>query len=171
MPRFLAFVTGGALFGIKSVGGDAEHIVALDADTVDDRAYDGAGLDGLVQSSRGGSGGLLRDILGRHKADSNTTRSRVHNKLLRAEKGCSAVRNKKGGVESTEYAGRKTGEYNPVREFLKSLTGAEGYSGVRRRVPETWEMVVSQNSSHTNRASNEYGESRTALARMMYLDA
>ena len=31
----------GALLGIKSVRGDAEHIVALDADTVDHGADDG----------------------------------------------------------------------------------------------------------------------------------
>ncbi len=35
------FVAIGALLGIKSVRGDAEHIVALDADTVDHGADDG----------------------------------------------------------------------------------------------------------------------------------
>jgi hypothetical protein len=35
MPGSLAFVTDGALLGIKPVGSDAEHIVALDADAMD----------------------------------------------------------------------------------------------------------------------------------------
>jgi len=35
------FVAIGALLGIKSVRGDAEHIVALNADTVDHGADDG----------------------------------------------------------------------------------------------------------------------------------
>jgi hypothetical protein len=39
-----AFVTDGALLGIKPIGSHAEHIIALDADTVDDRTDDGAGL-------------------------------------------------------------------------------------------------------------------------------
>jgi hypothetical protein len=39
-----AFVTGGALFGIKSIGSDAEHVVALDADAVQDGTDYGAGL-------------------------------------------------------------------------------------------------------------------------------
>ncbi len=62
-----AFVTGGALLGIKPVRRDAEHIVALDADAVDDRTYDGGGVDGLVHASRRRSGGLARDALGRHE--------------------------------------------------------------------------------------------------------
>ena len=44
MPRSLAFVTDGALLGIKPIGSDAEHIIALDADAVDHGTYDGAGL-------------------------------------------------------------------------------------------------------------------------------
>jgi hypothetical protein len=40
----LAFVTDGALLGIKPIGSNAEHIVALDADTMDDRTDDGSGL-------------------------------------------------------------------------------------------------------------------------------
>ena len=43
-----AFVTDWALLGIKPIRRDAEHIVALDADAVDDRAYDGARLHWLV---------------------------------------------------------------------------------------------------------------------------
>jgi hypothetical protein len=38
-----AFVTDGALLGIKPVRRDAEHVVALDAHAVDDRTDDGAG--------------------------------------------------------------------------------------------------------------------------------
>ena len=45
------FVTDGALLGIKSIGRDAKHIVALDAHAVDDRAYDRATLGWLVQAS------------------------------------------------------------------------------------------------------------------------
>jgi hypothetical protein len=44
MPTSLAFVTDGALLGIKPVGSDAEHIIALDADAVDYRTDDSAGL-------------------------------------------------------------------------------------------------------------------------------
>jgi len=39
-----AFVTSGALLGIKPIGSHAEHIIALDADTVDDRTDDRSGL-------------------------------------------------------------------------------------------------------------------------------
>ena len=45
-----AFVTGGALFGIKLVGRDAEHIVALDAHAVKDGTDDRAGLAGIFQA-------------------------------------------------------------------------------------------------------------------------
>jgi hypothetical protein len=61
-----AFVTDGALFGIKSVGSDAEHVVALDADAVDDRAYDGAWLGGFRQATHGRSGGFLSGAFGGH---------------------------------------------------------------------------------------------------------
>ena len=39
-----SFVTDGALLGIKPIGSNAEHIIALDTDTVDDGTNDGAGL-------------------------------------------------------------------------------------------------------------------------------
>ena len=58
-------MTDGALFSIKSIGRDAEHIVALDADAVDDRTYDRARLGWLVQATER-SGGLFREALGRH---------------------------------------------------------------------------------------------------------
>jgi len=59
LPRRLAFVTVGALLGIKPIWRDAEHIVALDADAVDDRADDCAGLERLVGLRRMGSGGFF----------------------------------------------------------------------------------------------------------------
>jgi hypothetical protein len=59
-------VTDGALLGIKPIRRDAEHIVALNADAVDDRAYDRARLHWLVQATRGRSDGLLRDAISRH---------------------------------------------------------------------------------------------------------
>jgi hypothetical protein len=54
-----ALVTVGALFGIKPIGRDAEHVIALDADAVNDRADDGAGLERLACPGRMGSGGSL----------------------------------------------------------------------------------------------------------------
>jgi hypothetical protein len=44
MPWSLSFVAVWALLGIKPIGSNAEHIVALDADTMDDRTDDGTGL-------------------------------------------------------------------------------------------------------------------------------
>ena len=61
-----AFVAIGALLGIKPVGSNAEHVIALDADAVNDRTNDGAGPDGLVQATRRGSGGFLRAVLNGH---------------------------------------------------------------------------------------------------------
>jgi len=40
----LALVTGGALLGIKSIGGHLEHIIALNANAVKNRAGDGLKL-------------------------------------------------------------------------------------------------------------------------------
>ena len=59
MPRLLTFVTDGALLGIKPVRRDAEHVIALDADAMDDGTYDGAGLDGFAQATRRRSGGAF----------------------------------------------------------------------------------------------------------------
>ena len=59
MPRLLTFVTDGALLGIKPVRSDAEHVIALDADAMDDGTYDGAGLDGFAQATRRRSGGAF----------------------------------------------------------------------------------------------------------------
>jgi hypothetical protein len=47
----LAFVTDGALFSIKPIGRHGEHVVALDADAVDNRTYDGAGLGRFSQAT------------------------------------------------------------------------------------------------------------------------
>ena len=46
-----AFVTDGALFGIKPIGGHAEHVVALDADPVDDGAYNSTRLGWFGQAA------------------------------------------------------------------------------------------------------------------------
>ena len=59
LPRWLAFVAVGALLGIKPIWRDAEHIVALYADAVDDRADDCAGLEWLIGLRRMGSGGFF----------------------------------------------------------------------------------------------------------------
>ena len=66
MPRLLAFVTNGALLGIKPIRRDAEHVVALDADAVDDRTDDGAGLGRFVRATRRRSASFLRDALSGH---------------------------------------------------------------------------------------------------------
>ena len=52
-------MTDGALLGIKSVGSDAEHVVALDADAVDDGTYDSTGLRGFGQAACGRRGRFL----------------------------------------------------------------------------------------------------------------
>jgi hypothetical protein len=44
VPRPLSLVTYRALLGIKPIGSNAEHVVALDADTMDDGTDDGTGL-------------------------------------------------------------------------------------------------------------------------------
>jgi hypothetical protein len=59
-------VTDGALLGIKSVGSNAEHVVALDADAVDDGTYDGAGLGGFGQATRGRTDGFLNGAFTGH---------------------------------------------------------------------------------------------------------
>ena len=63
----LAFVTNGALLGIKPIGRNGEHVVALDADTMDDGTDDGARLGRFDRASRSGSGCLFRDALGVHE--------------------------------------------------------------------------------------------------------
>ena len=59
MQYALAFVTDGALFSIKPIGRNAEHVVALDAYAVDDRTHHGSRLDGFGRTSRGRSGRFL----------------------------------------------------------------------------------------------------------------
>jgi hypothetical protein len=46
--RESAFVAVGALFGIKPIGSDTKHVVALDADAMNDGTDDRAGLWGAV---------------------------------------------------------------------------------------------------------------------------
>jgi hypothetical protein len=60
------FVTVRALLGIKPIRRDAEHIVALDADAVDDRADDCAGLERLARPGRRGGGSFFGRGLSRH---------------------------------------------------------------------------------------------------------
>jgi len=57
--RASSFVAVGALLGIKPIRRDAEHVIALDADAVDDRADDGARLERLAGLGREGSGGFF----------------------------------------------------------------------------------------------------------------
>ena len=64
--RWLAFVAVGALLGIKPIRSDAEHVVALDADAVDDRADDCAGLERLARPGRRGGGSFFGRGLSRH---------------------------------------------------------------------------------------------------------
>jgi hypothetical protein len=52
-------VTVGALLGIKLIGRHAEHVVALDADAMNDRADDCAGLGRFVGGGGRRSDGLL----------------------------------------------------------------------------------------------------------------
>src|SRR5260370_28289910 len=87
-----AFVAVGALLGIKPVGSNAEHVIALDTDAVNDRTNDGAGLDGLVQATRRGSGGFLGAALN------------GHGRIL-ARRGTPAIT---GGAASQEYKRRIT---------------------------------------------------------------
>jgi hypothetical protein len=61
-----AFVTGGAVFGIKLVGRDDEHVVALDADAVENRTDDRAGLAGVFQAYGRLVRGLLRNSFAGH---------------------------------------------------------------------------------------------------------
>ena len=61
-----AFVTDGALLGIKSVGSNAEHIVALDADAMDDGTDDGAGLRGFGWANRKRCGSFFSGAFSGH---------------------------------------------------------------------------------------------------------
>ena len=60
-------MTNRALLGIKSIGRNAKHIVALDAHAVDDRTDNGARLGRFGQAARGRSGRLFRNALGGHE--------------------------------------------------------------------------------------------------------
>ena len=52
-------MTGGALLGIKLIGRNAEHVVALDTYAMDDRANDRAWLDGLCCACRSCAGSMV----------------------------------------------------------------------------------------------------------------
>jgi len=67
-PEKSAFVTGGALFCIKFIGRNAEHVVALDAYAMQDRAGNGGQFGRTLGLRRAGSGGSR---VGRHGADSS----------------------------------------------------------------------------------------------------
>ena len=56
----------GALFGIKPIGSDAKHVVALDADFVEDRADFAAGLTDRLRAGRMLIHSSIGDGLGRH---------------------------------------------------------------------------------------------------------
>ena len=61
----LAFVTGGALLCIKPIRRDAKHVVALDANTVENRAYNRRRRTGSfrIQKVSLGGGGFDRHEL------------------------------------------------------------------------------------------------------------
>ena len=61
-----AFVTGGALFSIKLIGSDAEHVVALDANAVEDSTANGGGVRRFTLVSGMRIDGLAGDVVGRH---------------------------------------------------------------------------------------------------------
>src|SRR5215472_1240469 len=67
-PEKSAFVTGGALFCIKFIGRNAKHVVALDTNTMQDRAGNGGQFGRTLGLRRAGSGGSR---VGRHGADSS----------------------------------------------------------------------------------------------------
>jgi hypothetical protein len=52
MLSLLAFVTRGALLGIKPIRRDAKHVIALDANAVEDRTDNGGGLPYRFHSDR-----------------------------------------------------------------------------------------------------------------------
>jgi len=64
--RLSTLVTGGALLGIKSIGSNAEHVVALDADAVDDGADNGTGLQRFGRTTRSWSSGFFRGAFSGH---------------------------------------------------------------------------------------------------------
>jgi hypothetical protein len=64
---FSTFVTRGALLGIKSIGSNAEHVVALDADAVDDGADNGTGLQRFGRATCSWSSGFLGGAFSGHE--------------------------------------------------------------------------------------------------------
>ena len=78
--RQLTLVTGGALFGIKSIGCHLEHVVALNADTVKNGAGDGLEFGRTLGSGRTaiGANGLCGHgpIVARRKRPAKSSASR-----------------------------------------------------------------------------------------------
>ncbi len=66
MARLSTLVTGGALLGIKSIGSNAEHVVALDAHAVDDGTDNGTGLQRFGRATRSWSSGFLGGAFSGH---------------------------------------------------------------------------------------------------------
>jgi len=64
--RLSTLVTGGALLGIKSIGSNAEHVVALDADAVDDGTDNGTGLQRFGRATRSWSSGFFGGAFSGH---------------------------------------------------------------------------------------------------------
>jgi hypothetical protein len=64
--RTSSLVAVGALLGIKPIWRDAEHVVALDTDAVDDRAHDGARLERLAGPGRRGGSSFFGGGFSRH---------------------------------------------------------------------------------------------------------
>ena len=62
-----ALVAVRALFGIKPIRRDAEHIVALDAHAMDDGTNDGAGLGRFAEAARRRSSGFLGNAFSGHE--------------------------------------------------------------------------------------------------------
>jgi len=66
MARLSTLVTGGALLGIKSIGSNAEHVVALDAHAVDDGTDNGTGLQRFGRATRSWSSGFFGGAFSGH---------------------------------------------------------------------------------------------------------
>ena len=85
----------GALLGIKSVRGDAEHIVALDADTVDHGADDGLWPGRFDRTRWMGIGDFFGVRLSCHSvilAYGNFVSHTMFEKLMAKAAGCSGLK-------------------------------------------------------------------------------
>jgi len=102
------FVAIGALLGIKSVRGDAEHIVALDADTVDHGADDGLWPGRFEQTHWMG----IRDFFG--------VRLSCHGAILPYGNFISHMMFEKLMAKAAGYSALKTGGAGQVQPFNES---------------------------------------------------